>query len=510
MDRVLEAAEASSVPLMVCFGTYGELRQTQGFFNEQAWQANPYNAALGGPCASPDDFWTNETALKLYKQRLRYIVARWGYSPNVMAWEFWNEARPPADWTREMAQHLRRLDPFSHLISTTYGDHETWLIDEIDFTQTHKYGDTGNIRDLADTLSGDCIDHTTKFWKPHLVSEFGIDWRTSDEKYDPKGEGVNLHSGLWASALARGAGSAMLWYWDYVDSKNLYPHFTALAKFAKDVPWASRQFDLATTTSPTISDGPETLGDLRIPCYSGWGKPRSEAYVVGQDGKVEGWPVAQFLFAPVADKEAMRSVPTFRVRYPKPGKFIVHVNSVSTRGQLQIRLDDRVVLDKELLTGPEGQGPWKKSQFREQWSSYQCLYDQDFEIPVPAGEHEIQLENMNGDWISLDHIVLTPYRSSKYPDVRVLGLQDVSSALLWIQDKEFNWHSRSIGKEPRTLAGVSFDLLGLQDGSYRLEWWDTYTGTVLKADETRCADAKLTVVVPKFSRDVACKVKMGP
>jgi hypothetical protein len=409
-----------------------------------------------------------------------------------------------------MAQYLRRIDSLRHLISTTYGDHEVWLLDDVDFTQTHKYGDSGNIRDLADTLSGDCIDHTTKFWKPHLLAEFGIDWRSNDGKYDPKGEGVNLHSGLWASALARGAGSAMLWYTSYVHEKNLYPHFTALANFARDVRWAARQFEVASTTAPTVPTTSETLGDLVIPCYSGWGRPRTDAYVVATDGTVEGWPVAQFLFGQNQDKDAMRTMPTFRVRYPKPGRFIVHVNSVSVRGRLQIRLDDQVRLDKELPTGPEGQGEWKKSQFRDQWQSFQCLYDKDYEIAVPAGEHVIQLENAEGDWISLDCIVLTPYRSSRYPDVRVVGLHDAAGALLWIQDKEHNWYSRSVGKEPRVLDGLTFDLLGLHDGAYQVEWWDTYEGKAAQTSEAKCVDGKLKVVVPKFSRDVACKVTPAP
>ena len=92
-------------------GTYGELKDG-GFFNEGSWVSNPYNARNGGPCASPDDFWTDERARTLYKQRLRYILARWGHSPQVFAWEFWNEVQPtPAveAWTSEMAAFLKEL-----------------------------------------------------------------------------------------------------------------------------------------------------------------------------------------------------------------------------------------------------------------------------------------------------------------------------------------------------------------------------------------------------------------
>ena len=37
------------------------------------------------------DFFTDEGAMNDYKMRLRYLVARYGYSTSVFAWEFFNE-----------------------------------------------------------------------------------------------------------------------------------------------------------------------------------------------------------------------------------------------------------------------------------------------------------------------------------------------------------------------------------------------------------------------------------
>lgn len=37
------------------------------------------------------DFFIDERAIADYKNRLRYIVARYGYSTSVFAWEFFNE-----------------------------------------------------------------------------------------------------------------------------------------------------------------------------------------------------------------------------------------------------------------------------------------------------------------------------------------------------------------------------------------------------------------------------------
>ena len=62
---------------MLCLGTYGEFT-TGGFFNEGQWKNNPYNAANGGPCARPEDFWTDAMARRFYRMRLRYLAARYG------------------------------------------------------------------------------------------------------------------------------------------------------------------------------------------------------------------------------------------------------------------------------------------------------------------------------------------------------------------------------------------------------------------------------------------------
>lgn len=56
---------------------------------------NPYNSVNGGPRDDPACFADHPDAVKYWNQRMRYIVARWEYSPNIMSWEFWNEV----NWT---------------------------------------------------------------------------------------------------------------------------------------------------------------------------------------------------------------------------------------------------------------------------------------------------------------------------------------------------------------------------------------------------------------------------
>ncbi|MBI2927661.1 MAG: DUF5060 domain-containing protein [Verrucomicrobia bacterium] len=248
LDTILDACERHGIAVMLCFGTYGEFTDG-GFFNEGQWKANPYNVANGGPCAKPEDFWTDGQARRLYQHRLRYLVARYGHRTSIHSWEFWNEAKAPAPWVAEMARFLKGTgefagqpaDPYGHLVTTTYGNADVWKIPEVDLTQTHHYG-KGDLADSAPKLREDARQHAA-FGKPHLMGEFGIDWRAPDAKYDAEGRGVNLHNGLWASALSGNAGGAMIWWWDnYVHPSKLYGHFTPLRKFADTVPWTADEW----------------------------------------------------------------------------------------------------------------------------------------------------------------------------------------------------------------------------------------------------------------------------
>ncbi len=90
------------------------------------WGRNPYNAANGGPCVKPADYFVNPKARELVKRRLRYSVARWGWTTNLAAWELWNEVDNMddfnsdrcANWHREMGQYLKQIDPWRHLVTT--------------------------------------------------------------------------------------------------------------------------------------------------------------------------------------------------------------------------------------------------------------------------------------------------------------------------------------------------------------------------------------------------------
>ena len=332
LDEVVRLARENGVYLMFCLGTYGEFTDG-GYFNEGSWISNPYNAKNGGPCARPEDFWTNAEARRLYRQRLRYLIARWGYSPHLFAWEFWNEVPATAStnrWVAEMAAYLKKHDPHRHMVSTSYGNAETWKCPHVDFTMEHMYGQGGNIADFTSMIVNEA--HKVSWTpKPYLLAEFGIDWQTGDNRWDRRGTGLNMHNGAWASMMSGAAGTSMLWYWDgYVHPFNLYRVLTPVRKFADTVDWTKNRFrPLAGIRLEPGQKQPETFSDVTVPATLEWGITPSREYTVLPNGTVKGGPVAMTIGSPERGRpKELHSQLTWHFDMPRTGKAILRLGQV--------------------------------------------------------------------------------------------------------------------------------------------------------------------------------------
>ena len=90
--------------------------------------------------------------------------------------------------------------------------------------------------------------------------------------------------------------------------------------------------------------------------------------------------------------------------------------------------------------------------------------------------------------------------------VRPVALGGEGYAAFWLQNREASWkHLVVEGREPTSVAGLRVQLPGLDPGRYRVEWWDTWQGRVTGSEEVR-ADGDLTLEVPAFTRDIACRI----
>jgi len=248
LDYVLQLAEKKGIYIMLCLVNHGQLRRSDD------WSGNPYNKVRGGPLSSPEQFFTNPVAKDYFKKKLRYLVSRYAYSTHLLAWEFFNEVdltdgyNPSnvASWHREMAEYLRSIDHYGHLITTSFSDPRggdlIWKTSGLDFTQTHMYGP--GINDLGKAISTEVKRKLSVYGKPTLFGEFGADWRWFDSPlYYRDIDGVEIHEGIWAPSMSGSFGTAMTWWWDvYVDQFNLYYHYGALRRFLANVSFSRSGF----------------------------------------------------------------------------------------------------------------------------------------------------------------------------------------------------------------------------------------------------------------------------
>ncbi len=267
-------------------GIYGLLSiQNHGAFSLTAnseWDKNPYNAANGGPLEQPEDVFTNAEAKQLFERRLRYIVARWGASPNVLGWELWNEIDLSSTeldavitWHDAMSQELGDLDPYDHLISTstslpwgiaavsatdlTSFDSPLfnfWQLRNIDFAQIHLYALGGSSIDFSQVLP-DMSANLRRFGKPVLVAEAGVNPLGPDETIASDPGGISFHDMLWAGLFAQTMGAGMSWWWDNViDPQDWYFHFAPLARITKDIDFDHESFTAGSATAQSTADTP--------------------------------------------------------------------------------------------------------------------------------------------------------------------------------------------------------------------------------------------------------------
>jgi len=206
------------------------------------------------PCADVDEFFASPTAREIYKRKLRYWMARWGYSTNLFTVEFVNElygggAATPS-WHVEMADYVHSFSSQPHLASSSNGSTELrteggipWDSPSLDFVNFHDYARYScgwklkgayNLDPLGSTLLHPWQD--TAVWadrvarvhsrcyqwaKPLMWTEFGLIYIRSDGKWldwdaaykcDP--EARHVKEAIWAGMLA--GCSVTHWKMDYL------------------------------------------------------------------------------------------------------------------------------------------------------------------------------------------------------------------------------------------------------------------------------------------------------
>ena len=172
---------------------------------------------------------------------------------------------------------------------------------------------------------------------------------------------------------------------------------------------------------------------------------------------------------------------------------------------MKISLDGQVKVDRPLSTGEPGKGPWKSAKFLSQWKVWVSDYAEDIAIEVPAGQHDLTLANTEGDWLQIRSILLPGYRSSRYPNLNVLGLESDQLLLLWVHNPESTWRTEYDGKKPQVQKAIRA-LVPAADGTWQVEWWDTFKGEIVRRETIKATGGNMLLSLPDFATDVAARM----
>jgi hypothetical protein len=512
LDKAMESASKNGIYIMLCFDTHQDFREN--------WDNNPYNIKIGGPIRKPLDFFKDVNARKLYKNRLRYIAARWSAYNNLLAWEFMNEMegwegaeqnRPVVTkWVADMVKDLRKLDTFNHPISTslwtTAGWSELWKLPEMDFVQSHFYAN--NNMDMAQEVAR--IDNQKRADYPdklHLFAEYGILSGEGTAKNDPTG--VHIHNGNWAGLMTGSASvPASWWHESYIDPLNLYEIYKGISNYLvneKDL--ANKAWQPLNLTSVSYIQTPEkpTYKELQFAGKTGnWEKEKAikTTFAIKEDGTIENIDKLPNLLHGHSHIN-LRVPTTFQVNYPIAGKFILHIGKVGDKGLLKLFLDGNEVKSVEL---PTGQGLGVSSEYVEKYKRWETTYDKDVEMDIPAGKHEIMIRNDGNDWITINNFRLTNYLTSNKPNLRVLGMQTNDKALIWIQNKDRTWFNVRDNVQINPVPPTRLILSGFANGTYAMELWDTVKGLVIEKREITASDGMIIFDMPEIKTDFALKI----
>lgn len=481
LDWLLNTCKQKGVRIMLCLNHHGQVSTTVN----PEWNNNPYNIANGGPCNNTWDFFSNSTAKNLFKNRMRYIIARYGYSNTIMSWELFNEVEWTdsfntyktniTNWHQEMAAYIKSKDVYQHLVTTSYAhdnnDPATWSLENIDFTQTHYYVGAPNLESI---LAAGSRSYIQQFKKPTLNGEFGINsGNVALSSIDPNG--VYIHNTLWATALSGAMGTAMSWWWDnYIDPKNLYTHFKGISSFVNALNLKS---ELYAPVTATISGGGKA--NLTISPSAGWAAATAANFIIDASGNITPatTQLGQYLYGSVYNTQ-YKNPPVFTVTYPVSGQFKVVVNNISTAPQLHIYLDGKD-------------------------TAFDTVANATYSINVSPGNHTIKVDNTGTDWMNISSYIFINVGSP----VSAYVLQSAGHNKIagWILNNQYNWSymQNHNGVAPSAVNGAAIQIAGMTNSNYTVQWYNTNTDLPVGTATVTVNNGILSVNVPTLNWDLA-------
>jgi hypothetical protein len=515
LDYVFDLADQNGMYLLLCFDHHGmfQINNKNWGGSNNFWKTNAYNQINGGPCGKPDDFFTNAQARTIYEKRLRYLIGRYGYSPRLLAWQFFNEidnvfnttlnGDDVVAWHRDLGQWLHAHDPYGHLVTTslTGGSErpEIWSLPEMDFSVYHSYNESAPGKGAA-TLGRSFLKD---YGKPMMIEEFGVDARSWDIASDPYLRG--FRQALWGGALGGSVGTAMSWWWQDIHQDDVYPLYAALNGILRNAGWQDGEW---TPVDFVSAGGPPTDLARAIPN----GEPFNAQLTLNSAWRLQRKLSGQLALADsLAADQASQSLMTYLLgrhdaEYQHPyritaffgekAKLVLHVKTVFSDAELVVRVDGKEVLHTNFV-----QASGVTTTYRD--------VNQDFTVDLAPGKRVIEIANDAGaDWILIDSLKFEQVLPAEFAGgwhfaPEAVGLRGEKKAVLYVYSPWVVYPAGALRYNPPLLAGQIIKLADWPAGKFSARWFDPRTGEAVGTTEGTTHDATLTLTVPPFRDDLA-------
>jgi len=460
LDQVIEELWNNGIYVILVPIIQDELQEKN---EPHKWNDNPYNAANGGPCEFPWQFFTNSAASEFYKRKTRYLVSRYAHSPNLLAWDLFTEAdnfndypahkTQVAQWLTNIARYMRNDLGFDYPLTAGFAisvnDSAVWVNNNISITQLHLYNPPD--KDLELMVFSRVEDYFKKYAKPVMVGEFGLFEADTLRKYDPGG--IALHNALWTSVMSGSFITALTWFWnDYIDQLGLYYHFKALSDF------------LGESTFSFLASTPEivfTLADSSfevnvVPRYfSLTNKAPSDTFFVSRAGYItpETSALSEVLYGKGPLGQQLRNPPLFIVHYTQSGTFTIKTGEVVSDAILRVKLDNETVFESNA----------------EPLSEYT--------VQIPDGYHSLYVENIGEALLSV--VEVDSYSFGNYaPVLRGFALRNGNSVTGWIKNRLYNWEYLYQHQHPPVGHNGRMLFENFDGGQYFVQWNNCLNGAI--------------------------------
>ncbi len=261
-DSIFSLCEVNNVYLQVTIFQHGMFSETVN----SNWSENPYSSVNGGPLTKSEQYFYNAEAKARTKKLLRYIVARWGYSQNLFAWELFNEVNFTGlhpnqtsqwlpgvmTWHDEMGQYIKAQDPFDHPITTSSDETHLDEMDKLiglDIVQYHLY----NTNLLSTQITKDKTLFNAMTRTGVINGEYGLDVNTADVPFDV--QRVSIWTGIMTQV------PHLMWLWENYTTTTWSDLFKYPAQYVADEDFVSNGspvdwiFDVNFGTSKLSSAG---------------------------------------------------------------------------------------------------------------------------------------------------------------------------------------------------------------------------------------------------------------